>query len=103
MIFMLPLAERHHQAEQVRARAERVGGVVADHQRDAVALRLCSTAFITKVMMSGIDRVHLRVELEAEDAVAQIEDRRARVAFDLAAGGADSRPARARAGRSGSA
>ena len=36
-----------------------------------------STAFIIMATMSGSMRVHLGVELEAEDAVAQIEDRRA--------------------------
>ena len=48
----------------------------------------------------GIDRVHLGVELEAEDAVAEVEDRRAAVALHLAAGGADRvERQRARVGR----
>ena len=82
------LAERHQQAEQVRARAERIGAVVTDDQPDAVALGSVD-GLRHHGDDVGIDRVHLGVELEAEDAVAEVENRRAAVALHLATGGAD--------------
>ena len=88
MAFSLVLAERDHEREQVGARAEGVRRVVADDEAHALAL-----GAVDGLHRHGddvlVDGVHLGVELEAEDAVAEVEDRRAAVALDLAARGAD--------------
>ena len=66
------------------APAEKFGAVVADDQRGEVARRLLD-AGVQHLDRVAADRVHLRMELDLEDAVAHVDQARPRVLSNDAA------------------